>query len=298
MSEAENMKATAGVGAADPAPGRRLAEARQAQNLTPADVARQLKLSVSQVEALEAGLYQRLPGPIFVRGFIRNYARLVKLDPDELLHAAADSLPQSTPRPEMPPSRDIPFPPRNPPRWPIYASVAAAIVGVLAVYEFFWNRPETTIAQPGVTTAPPAAPQSNTMPPHSMTALASSSSSVESHEKAVQPAIGAEAVATTAQDAPPPATAEAQQEPDKLPRAGERQVRLVFSEESWVEIRDRNEKVIFSQLNRPGTRQLINGLPPFSIVVGNAHGVRLTYEDKAVDLARHTKIDVARLILQ
>ena len=54
------------------APGQRLAEARQTQNLTPADVARQLKLSVWQVEALEAGNYEQLPGPIYVRGFIRN----------------------------------------------------------------------------------------------------------------------------------------------------------------------------------------------------------------------------------
>jgi len=74
-------------------------------------------------------------------------------------------------------------------------------------------------------------------------------------------------------------------------------VRLVFGDESWVEIRDRNERVIFSKLNRPGTRQLVNGLPPFSIVVGNAHGVRLTYDERQVDLAPHTKIDVARLIL-
>ena len=73
---------------------------------------------------------------------------------------------------------------------------------------------------------------------------------------------------------------------------------MAFEQESWVEIRDRNERVIFSQLNRPGTQQFVNGMPPFSIVVGNAQGVRLTYEDRPVDLASHTKIDVARLILQ
>ena len=71
-----------------------------------------------------------------------------------------------------------------------------------------------------------------------------------------------------------------------------------FNDESWVEIRDRSESVIFSQLNRPGTQQSVQGYPPFSVVVGNAHGVRMTYDDKPVDLAPHTKIDVARLILQ
>src|SRR5690348_14709964 len=86
MSMAETLQSSGG-GGDSVSPGARLAEARQAQNLAPADVARQLKLSVWQVEALEAGLYQQLPGPVFVRGFIRNYARIVKLDPEELLRA-------------------------------------------------------------------------------------------------------------------------------------------------------------------------------------------------------------------
>jgi cytoskeleton protein RodZ len=56
--------------------------------------------------------------------------------------------------------------------------------------------------------------------------------------------------------------------------------------------------VIFSQLNRAGTTQEVSGLPPFSIVVGNSHGVKMTLGDQPVDLASHTKIDVARLILE
>src|SRR5262249_50660744 len=90
------------------APGRVLGEARQAQNLSVADVARQLKLSVSQVEALESGDFQRLPGPVFVRGFVRNYARLLRLAPEPLLESVAALLPREEPRPAAPPSQDIP----------------------------------------------------------------------------------------------------------------------------------------------------------------------------------------------
>jgi len=32
--------------------------------------------------------------------------------------------------------------------------------------------------------------------------------------------------------------------------------------------------------------------------VGNAHGVKLTYQDKAVDLSPHTRVDVARITLE
>ena len=56
--------------------------------------------------------------------------------------------------------------------------------------------------------------------------------------------------------------------------------------------------MIFSQLNRRGTEERVTGTPPLSLVVGNAHGVRLTYDDQPVDLAPHTKVDVARLTLE
>ncbi len=73
---------------------------------------------------------------------------------------------------------------------------------------------------------------------------------------------------------------------------------MVFEQASWVEIRDRSGKAIFSQLNAPGTEQRVNGRPPLAVVVGNAHGVRLTYDEQPVNLALHTKVDVARLTLQ
>ena len=60
---------------AAPMPGAILLEERRRQSLSLTDVARQLKLSPRQVEALERDDYAALPGPVFVRGFMRNYAR-------------------------------------------------------------------------------------------------------------------------------------------------------------------------------------------------------------------------------
>jgi cytoskeleton protein RodZ len=276
------------------APGARLAEARRAQNLTPADVARQLKLSVWQVDALEAGRYDQLPGPIFVRGFIRNYARLMKLDAGELLREGGGSLPQPMARREAPPSQDIPFPGERASRGPLYAGAAVVIVGTLAIYEFYWNEPEANVASP-VVAGPPAAvaPRKNASAPVPAAVAASAERPVA---RDVRPAGGAAEPRAPGSVTPPAAVASV--EAERLPREGEREVMLEFHDESWVEIRDRDERVIFSQLNRPGTQQRVHGLPPFSIVVGNAHGVRLTYEAQPVDLRSHTKIDVARLILQ
>jgi cytoskeleton protein RodZ len=74
-------------------------------------------------------------------------------------------------------------------------------------------------------------------------------------------------------------------------------VKLVFEDESWVEIKDATGETIFAQLNAPGTERVVRGHPPFDVVVGNAHAVRLSYRDRAVDLEPHTRVDVARVVL-
>ncbi|MGH8662067.1 MAG: helix-turn-helix domain-containing protein, partial [Burkholderiales bacterium] len=158
MIDAGDIRAPAAPGA-DSAPNLRLSEARQAQNLTTADVARRLKLSVWQIEALESGQYHQLPGPMFVRGFIRNYARLLGLDPEELANAVSSLLPQPAPPPDNPPSRDIPFPRGGRRRWPRFAVPAAALVALLAVYEFYFSDATDTVATPSGRLAALPSPQ-------------------------------------------------------------------------------------------------------------------------------------------
>lgn len=65
--------------------GALLKAGREEQNLSVADVATKLKLTARQVEALEAEDLSHLPSPVFVRGFVRNYARLVDVDADSLI---------------------------------------------------------------------------------------------------------------------------------------------------------------------------------------------------------------------
>src|SRR6059058_5180297 len=66
-------------------PGKTLAAQREAMGWTVEQVADQLKLQVRQVVALEAGDYAALPSPAVTRGFVRAYAKLMKLDPAPLV---------------------------------------------------------------------------------------------------------------------------------------------------------------------------------------------------------------------
>ncbi|HMA30456.1 MAG TPA: RodZ domain-containing protein [Casimicrobiaceae bacterium] len=97
---------TAGAGSSSASAGATLKAAREAAGLSLDAVAQQLKLAPRQVQALEDDDYQHLPGRTFVRGFARNYARYVHLDPDTVLGLlpAAEAAP-ALERPTLAPTR-------------------------------------------------------------------------------------------------------------------------------------------------------------------------------------------------
>jgi cytoskeleton protein RodZ len=77
-----------------------------------------------------------------------------------------------------------------------------------------------------------------------------------------------------------------------------KRIELLFDRESWVEIKDADGRIVFSQLNPPGSRRNVVGEAPFSIIIGNATGVKLRYNNTDVDLTPFTRTDVARLTLK
>lgn len=286
MSEADAAAEVAN-GTAGLRPGRTLAEARAARNLTVAEVAQQLKLSAAQVEALESDAYDRLPGPVFVRGFVRNYARLLELDAEVLVSQVELPRVTSPASAAIPLSRNIPFPEQGRTKWLPYASALVLVIGAVVLFEAFFSKPpeapvfavapqpaaEPVAAAPAKEAAPvPVAPQS--LPPVETVAITAL----------------AEPVA-----APAPASAAAPVKPQTTDVA---ELHFVFETNSWVEVRDRNDRILFSQLNPVGAEHRMQGRRPLSLVIGNARGVRLTYNGEPFDLAPHTRVEVARFTLE
>ena len=90
---------------AEPTVGEQLRLAREAKQWSPLDVAQALKLKPRQVEALESGDWGKLPGQTFVRGFVRNYARLVGLDAERLTSLLVAAQTPEAQNIALPPSR-------------------------------------------------------------------------------------------------------------------------------------------------------------------------------------------------
>ncbi len=93
----------------------------------------------------------------------------------------------------------------------------------------------------------------------------------------------------------PPATAGSAAQP-VAPGTGV--LRFEFQDQSWVTVRDANDKVLHSQLNEGGTKIEITGQEPFKLIVGNAQTVKLNHNGKSVDLSPSIRGEVARLTVQ
>ena len=105
-------------------PGQRLRSGREAAGLTQAEIANRMHLSVSYIRALEADDYDRLPKAAFVRGYIKNYAKLVNLPGDELANLYQQMADEARPPPVSSP------PPAAPDRrsWWIGGAVGFALI--------------------------------------------------------------------------------------------------------------------------------------------------------------------------
>lgn len=70
-----------------PGVGAMLREARGNSGLSVLEVAERLFLTEHYVHALEAGEYDKLPGEVYVKGYIKSYAQLLRLDAQQFMDA-------------------------------------------------------------------------------------------------------------------------------------------------------------------------------------------------------------------
>ena len=304
--------------------GQLLAAERERQGLSRADVAQRLHMSAWQVEALEAGDYARLPKGTFLRGFVRNYTKLLGLNSQAALDALATAAPASPAPGIVVPSQNIRFDPLgerfgNPyvKAW-LFAGVAFALV-CAGMYWWIFVRPappathqvirkETGAPAPQNLAAAPVPAPEPPVAPREAPRLEEPPRAAPSRLEAAAPK-----PETKAPPSAPPilpergSAARAVKPPDVLPvtaiapapRApGTRTVTLRFKGNAWVEIRDRSGKVLLSKLNEAGSEAEVSGRPPFQVVVGNAPDVTMLYDDREFPLEPHTKVAVARFTLE
>lgn len=277
--------------------GQTLREAREAQGMTLEDAAARLRLMHRQIEAMETGDFDGLGQPVFARGFVRNYARLLGLAPDALLARmeGGPAEPAAVSRAEPPLSRSWLSSP-----WLILLLLGVLVVVMAPVALYLWLNSEggedAHRVQPAaqIQRAPAPAPAAVAKP---------------AEAPAVTPV---EAAAETAAETPPaaePAPVQlpgsalknAEMPPEASPAAAppmKGALHIEFGEESWVEIKDATGRMLVRKLHLPGSSADVQGQPPFDVVIGNAAQARLTYNGRPIDLKPFISVAVARFTLE
>jgi cytoskeleton protein RodZ len=291
----------------DTAAGRLLARLRTERKLSVADVAQRLKYAVRQIEALEAEEFSRLPGTTFVRGMIRGYAKLLEVDPEPLLRSLEKRQIPGTVTVDLRAKR-VPFPDGTKRRGTrIYAVLSLlALVAVGGVLYEWRSGGLPSFPRPA---QQPELAQAPEPPPPPAEAPVTRAQPVAEKPAAPAPAPALPKASTTlpkASNTPPTVSVGLPKASTSLPVVkdvkssgvpGQGRIFMAFADDAWVEITDGDGKLLMAQLNPAGSRRVVSGHPPFSVVVGNAAAVRVVYNEKAVDLMPYVKIEVARFTL-
>lgn len=306
-------------------PGRTLAAQREALGWTVEQVADQLKLAVRQVIALEAGDYPNLPSPAVVRGFVRAYAKVVRLDPVPLVAQIALDTPtgsdgntSATVRRDNKPTSfsEVRFPSNGKRASSLPLGLIAAVVVVAAVAVGAWKFNLLPGAMFHSTSAGPTAPAAASsgasvsvlptpvVPGQIETTLVKPGDELKPLQNpsvpliSVPPPSAASAPAGAAATAATVAMAPAGPTQAAKPAAGANTLVLNVKADSWLEVRRAKGAPLLSKLGRAGTTETVEVTEPVTLIVGKPASVDATLRGAAVPLPSIAGGTVARVSIK
>lgn len=316
-------------------PGESLRQAREIKGLSIAEVATQLNLTPQRLAQIEAGAFDKLPGPTFARGYIRAYAKLLEMDQNRL----AMEFDQFTGADSSGSSVHALGRIEEPVRYSqsILRLVSFLLLLALIGGGFFWwqdqGRPVASLADLGLEhvevegadgttqvhslaepedqavadvqgrepSSPLLLPVEPGQAPEDADAAEQPAAEV-ALESAAAPIVEAAnaapaAVAVEPVAAQAPAPAATVPAPAPAVAAGQGVVNVQFTADCWTQVTDADGKVLLSALKRSGERIELTGKAPIKLHLGFARGAQVTYNGESVDVTPHISGETARLTL-
>lgn len=291
-----------------PTPGAQLAAYRKERGWSIEEVANQLNLAPRQIQAIEDDNYKALPPMAVVRGFVRAYAKLLKVDPAPMLAVMG-----SEPAPVVaapPATRRVAGATFSEPRFPeitdrrgpsgTQLAIAAAVVVVAAAGWAAWraglissmlDKVGNSLQRLSRAAGEVAAPA-----PDSREADAPDEDAAPEVESSTTGTVVAAPAASAASVTPPVSEPVAASDEATASRGA-----LVFSarEDAWVEVTaiDTN-RVVFSRLLTAGESATVAIHGPRTVVIGNASAVDATLRGEPLTLKPNKRSNVARLTVK
>ncbi|HJP39046.1 MAG TPA: helix-turn-helix domain-containing protein [Gammaproteobacteria bacterium] len=248
-----------------PGLGEKLRIGREKKSLSIERVAEVLHLDETIIIALEQENFAALGAPVYIRGHLKAYAQLLSLSPVAITSEYQEfysSEPVAVQALWQPKVVSVSI---SPVLW--VGVVLVILLGLLlGIYVLFAGEDlsDTVSVNSGadVPKADQPVPIVSVMDDVGKAAGGVSMPALPALDGAEANAIGAQQV-----ELPAPAAVVAMQ------------LVLQFNQESWVEISDANQRLLFG-LQRQGYRREVSGEPPFNLLIGNAQGVDLIVNGK------------------
>ncbi len=250
-------------------PGGLIRAARERLHLSLDELAGQTKLPRQTLDALERDDFAALLEPVYVRGYYRKCAKVLNIPEAQLMKAYESRV---VPRTQVPPAKlrlgtgaDMGGGRR------LSGVLVIAVLAVLAGVVIWYLRGERAPQNAGALPAQSALSEAPVQVPPAagMTSPAS---------------ITEAAVAPPAQPLPATETAQAPKTQNGTAAATGSQLQLNFVSISWARVEDANRRALLNRVVQAGERQVLDGVPPYSVFLGNAPGVEVQYQGAAVDI--------------
>ena len=282
----------AGAASGSDSPGVRLARARERLGLSLDQVSEKLRLEPQIVAALEADDHHAVGAAVFVRGFLRRYADLVKESHDEI-DALYLKMPEAGAAPDLTSTgmRRLEPAAHQPKLGVAQALMAAAALGVIAAVWWAMRAPPPAAeaAAPGTQVLRIDAGDaggverdgSGAAPGGSPRALGTTRGPAADGSAFTASAVAAGTVAGAAGAAVPSAAPAAD---PSVQSARRRHLQVSFNGECWAEVYDARGARLYFGFGHAGTSQVLVGVAPFRLVLGNVAAVAVSVEGANVAL--------------
>jgi cytoskeleton protein RodZ len=265
--------------------GETLRRERLKRNLDLDRVSNELKISRRLLEAIEDDRFDKLPGGVFARSFVRQYAHLLGMDEDEIsgelqrilepASASTQSAALSRTPEEIPMPRMEPWEPSRRFQWssslPALAMVVVMMLACSAVYSWWQRSRHSTVRQeqPVASTrsAAPSAVPAEVQPAPASAPDPGAASGPVSPAAAAQPS-GASVAASVAGSG------------GDNPQAPVR-VQLTAQEPVWVSVRS-DGKNVFSAILQANESRVFDGNETVMLRIGNAGGIEVSLNGKPI----------------
>jgi cytoskeleton protein RodZ len=291
--------------------GAVLRQLRDKRNLSVQDIAGQMRLDPRLVQALEDDNYRVFAADTYIRGYLRNYAKLLGVNGDELISLYQNDAP---PPPEIIPDVKNANQVSSSDR-PVKAfSYLITFILVLLLF-IWWRQSDLTIyyrnlgfSSPDATTAPAAS-----VPKDSgneiLQVMPDNTAFIPVDQSAPPEILNAAATSPeTGSLAPPVASATAPMQPpeslvvpatglEDMAMPGPDTVYIKLMADCWIHVRDRFDKEVYQNLARTGEELRLTGFAPFQVELGNAQGVIVEFNNRPYDPAPVTARGIARFTL-